>query len=89
MGHVERELIDVLPELNAGVQTSAASGSFSTTLQIARAKKGRFKASISARVRSPREKLELDMHIGNDGQLELGLPKGWDDGLDGGESPQE
>lgn len=77
--HVERELIEVLPELNAGVQTSAASGSFTTTLQISKAKKGRFKADIGARVRVPREKLELDMHIGDDGQLSLGLPTGWEE----------
>lgn len=80
VGHIERELIDILPELQAGIATSAASGSATFTLQIARAKKGRFKADISARVRTPREKLELDMHVGSDGQLSLGLPKGWIDG---------
>lgn len=88
VGHIERELIETLPELNAGVQTSAASGSFTSTLQISKAKKGRFKAEIGARIRVPREKLELDMHLGSDNQLELGLPAGFgDDG--GGEAGEE
>jgi hypothetical protein len=80
IAQIERELIDILPELNAGVQASAASGSATFTLQIARARKGRFKAEIAARVRTPREKLELDMHVGTDGQLSLGLPAGWIEG---------
>ena len=73
----ERELIGALPELNAGVNTAQAEGSFSTTLKVVKAKKGRFKGSLSCRVRTPREPYELDMHIDDDGQLSLGLPKGW------------
>ena len=76
---IEEELIDVLPELNAAVQRGNGEGSFSTTLQISRAKKGRFKATVSAKVRSPREKIELDMHIDADGQLSLGLPAGFNE----------
>lgn len=78
MDHVQAELIAVLPELNAGIQTSGSGGSFSCTLDIKPAKKGRFSARVSARVRTPREPLELDMHIASDGQLELGLPPGFD-----------
>jgi len=80
MAILERDLIEVLPELNAGVQTSAAQGSWSPTLQIKKAKQGRFSATLGSRVRTPREKIELDMHIDTDGQLSLGLPKDWDDG---------
>lgn len=79
MAFLERDLIEVLPELNAGVQTSAAQGSWSPTLQVKKGKKGRFSATLGSRVRFPREKIELDMHIDDDGQLSLGLPKGWDD----------
>lgn len=89
----ERELIEAGPELNAGVNTAQASGSFSATLQITKAKKGRFKAKLACRVRTPREAFELDMHIADDGQLALGLPKGWsadeaDDPDDDPESPE-
>ena len=80
MNHVRSELVEILPELQAGIATSAAGGSFSCTLQIKPAKKGRFKATVGARVRSPRESLELDMHVSDDGQLSLGLPPGWADG---------
>lgn len=83
LGHIERELIDTLPELNAGVKTSAASGSFSVTLQVKHQKRGRFVASVGARIRTPREKLELDMHLAEDGQLSLGLPDGWDEAEEG------
>lgn len=71
MGQLERELIAALPELQAGVNTAAASGSFSATLQISKARK-RFKGKLSARVRTPREPYELDFHL-DDGQLTLGL----------------
>ena len=82
---LEKDLIEVLPELNAGVQTSAAQGSWSPTLQIKQAKQGRFAATLGSRIRVPREKVELDMHIGNDGQLSLGLPKDWNNDPAAGE----
>lgn len=75
----QRELIEALPEIQAGVQTSGAQGSFSTTLDIKHAKKGRFKGVLRPRVRRPREATEFDMHIDSDGQLSLGLPAGWQD----------
>lgn len=75
----QRELIEALPEIQAGVQTSGAQGSFTTTLDIKHAKKGRFKALLKPRVRRPREATEFDMHIDADGQLSLGLPAGWQD----------
>lgn len=77
---VERELIEALPELQDGVNTAGASGSFSCTLGIKKAKRGRFAGTLSARVRTPREPTEFDFHIAEGGQLSLGLPKGWDDG---------
>jgi hypothetical protein len=86
MAILEKDLIEVLPELNAGVQTSAAQGSWSPTLQIKKAKKGRFSATLGSRIRVPRESVELDMHVDDDGQLSLGLPQGWEpDGDPGGE----
>lgn len=75
---IERDLIEALPELNEGVNTAAASGSFSSTLQIKSGKRGRFKATVSSRVRTPREPYEIDMHVSDDGQLALGLPEGWE-----------
>jgi hypothetical protein len=71
----ERDLIDALPEIQEGVQTSAAEGSFSTTLQIKAAKKSarRFIATLKPRVRVPREPTEFDMHVADDGQLALGF----------------
>ena len=76
--HLERELIDALPELNDGVQTSAAQGSFSATLSIKKAKKGRFSGTLASRVRTPREPIEIDLHIDDSGQLSFGNPAGWD-----------
>ena len=73
MEYTEIELIESLPELNAGVNTSAAKGSFSMTLSIAAAKKS-FRATVSSRIRVPREPYEIDMHL-DDGQLALGLPE--------------
>ena len=70
--HFESELIQAWDELTAGVRTSSAEGSFSTTLQIRRAKK-RFKGTMSCRVRTPREPLDFDLHLDDDGQLALGL----------------
>lgn len=86
---VERELIEALPELQEGVNTSAAEGSFSCTLAIKKAKKGRFVGKLSARVRTPREPTEFDFHVADDGQLELGLPAGWDDGNNDDEGDEE
>ncbi len=74
MAHMEREVIESFPELNDGVQTSAAEGSISLTLQVKAAKNGNFKGTVSTRVRSPREPLQIDMHMGDDNQLALGLP---------------
>ncbi len=86
MEHLERELIDALPELNDGVQTSAAQGSFSATLAIKKAKKGRFLGTLASRVRTPREPIQIDLHIDDSGQLSFGNPDGWEpDGGDGGE----
>jgi len=79
----QRELIAAFPEIQAGVATSGAQGSFSVTLDVKHAKKGRFKGTLKPRVRRPREATEFDMHIDTDGQLSLGLPDGWqDDGED-------
>ena len=91
LASIEGELIDILPELNAAVQRGNGEGSFSSTLHIKKAKKGRFKAIVKARVRTPREPIELDMHIDADGQLSLGLPEGWKEGDEelGGSEPQE
>ena len=85
MEHLERELIDALPELNDGVQTSAAQGRFSATLTIKKAKKGRFLGTLASRVRTPREAVEIDLHIDDSGQLSFGNPEGWDPDPD----PQE
>ncbi len=82
---IERELIDSLPELEDGVNTSGASGSVSITLAIRAGKRGRFLGKLSARVRTPRESIEFDFHVGDDNQLELGLPPGWDEGTVGDE----
>ena len=75
---VERDFIDALPELQEGVNTSAAEGSFSATFAIKKAKKGRFSGKLTCRVRTPREPTEFDFHIDDDRQLLLGLPPGWD-----------
>ncbi len=77
---VERDFIEALPELNEGVNTSGAEGSISTTFAIKKAKHGRFAGTLTCRVRTPREPTEFDLHIGDDHQLELGLPPGWDSG---------
>lgn len=77
--HFERELITAWPELTAGIRTSASEGSFSATLQITSAKKGRLKGKMTARVRTPREALEIDMHLDTTGQLALGLGPESDD----------
>jgi hypothetical protein len=82
VGHFERLLIEKLPELNAGVNTAQASGSFSATLQIAKAKKGRFAGKLSSRVRTPSEPIEIDLHLDDANQLTLGLPPSWDGGAD-------
>jgi hypothetical protein len=66
--------------LNAGVNTAKASGSFSSTLQVSKAKRGRFSGKLSTRVRTPREATEFDFHVGDDGQLQLGLPPGYGEG---------
>ena len=73
----ERELIGSLPELAAGVQTSGRSGSFSTTLSIKGGKRDRLLGKLSCRVRTPREPIEFDFKLSDDGQLELGLPDGY------------
>ena len=74
------ELIETFPELNLGVQTSAASGSFSATLSIVKARKNRFSGKLKCRIRTPREPLEIDMHLDEDQQLSFGAPtEGWED----------
>lgn len=75
----ERELIASLPELAAGVQTSGRSGSFSTTLSIKGGKRDRLLGKLACRVRTPREPIEFDFKLSDDGQLELGLPDGYGD----------
>ncbi len=82
---VERDFIEALPELNEGVNTSAAQGSFSATFAIKKAKHGRFSGTLSCRVRTPREPTEFDFYVSDDRQLELGLPPGWDPKPDGSE----
>jgi hypothetical protein len=79
MAAAERELIDSLPELQDGVNTAAAEGSFSLTLTIKKAKRGRFAGKLTCRVRTPREPTEFDFHVAEDGQLSLGVPDGWDE----------
>ncbi len=74
----ERRLLEKFPEVQAGVASSAASGSFTATLEVRKAKKGRFVGALKARVRTPIEPIEFDLHIGRDGQLSLGLPAGWE-----------
>jgi hypothetical protein len=71
----ERDLMDALPEIQEGVQTSSGEGSFSVTLQVVAAKKSarRFIAKLKPRVRVPREVTEFDMHLSTDGQLALGF----------------
>lgn len=89
MAHIQQELVDTLPELRAAVAAAAKGASFSTTLQIAKAKKGRFKATVGARIRAPREALELDMHVDDSGQLALGLPSGWNEGGEAGDGESQ
>ncbi len=79
----ERELIASLPELAAGVQTSGRSGSFSTTLSIVGKKRNRLLGKLSCRVRTPREPIEFDFKLSDDGQLELGLPDGYGETVEG------
>jgi hypothetical protein len=67
-----KELSDCIDELNQAVQVGDGQASFSTTLQIKRAKNGRFKATLTSRVRAPRVPVEIDMHV-EDGQLVLGF----------------
>lgn len=76
----QRDLIERFPELNAGVNSAGAEGSYSTTLQIKAGKKGRFRGTLKPKVRTPGEMTEFDMHIDIDGQLSLGLPADWSDG---------
>lgn len=73
MKHIEREMIETLRQVTAGVRTSEKQGSFSTTLEVKKAGKGRLKASVGARVRTPREALELDVYLDENQQLALGL----------------
>jgi hypothetical protein len=75
---IMRELILALPELNAGVKTTARQASLSATATIKGAKRGRFRGTVTVRVRTPRDPHEIDFHLDN-GQLSLGLPKGWQD----------
>ncbi len=87
---VEAEFLMALEELNAGVATSARTASFSATVQVKGAKRGRFRATIACRVRTPRDPVELDMHVGEDGQLSLGLPKGYtEDAGDAGDEGED
>lgn len=84
----QRELIDALPEVEAGVKTSGAQGSFSVTLDVKHAKKGRFKGLLKSRVRRPREPVEFDFHVDTDGQLSLGIPEGWSEDPGAGEATE-
>ncbi len=76
-----RNLIDAWEEVNAGVNSAKAEGSISNTLAIKadRAGRGRFRATMTSRVRTPQEPVEIDLHLDKDGQLSLGLPPGWDE----------
>lgn len=80
LNQIERELIDAWPELRDSIQTASRQGSFSSTIQLKHKKNDHFQATISVRVRAPREPHVLDMHLDDDGQLVLGLPKGYDGG---------
>lgn len=82
-----KELADSIAELNEAVQVGEGQASFSTTLHIKRGKNGRFKATLTSRIRAPREPIEIDMHV-EDGQLVLGFDEaehGTDDGDEEGE----
>ncbi len=72
----ELEMIDALPELTDGVRSSARQGSWTVTLELRAVGKSEehFKATLKPRVRVPKEPTEFDFHLGEDRQLELGLP---------------
>jgi hypothetical protein len=81
INQAERELIDAWPELTEGARSSARQGSWTVTLDLKAAKHdGHFLGKLNPRVRVPKEPTEFDFHEADNGQLELGLPKGWDDG---------
>jgi hypothetical protein len=84
MSGIERKFIDALPEVQAGVESSGAQGSFTATMAILKGKRDRFAGRLTTRVRTPSEPIEFDFHIDTSGQLALGLPPGWD-GDDGPE----
>ena len=72
--HFGKELSDCIGELNEAVQVGEGQASFSTTLHIKRGKAGRFIATLTSRVRAPREPVSIDMHVDADtGQLALGF----------------
>jgi len=87
--HFGKELADCIGELNEAVQVGEGQASFSVTLQIKRGKAGRFVATLTSRVRAPREPVTIDMHVDEDtGQLALGFDPakhGTDDGEEEGE----
>jgi len=80
--HIERHMIETWPEVLAGIRTSNREASFSATVQYKELKNDKLRAVVSARVRTPREDLEIDLHLTPDGQLALGLPEGLDDDED-------
>ena len=72
-GIFSKELADSIGELNEAVAFGEGQASFSCTLQIAKQKGGRFKATLKSRIRAPREPMVIDMHLNEAGQLELGF----------------
>lgn len=75
MDHIEREAIELWPQLSQAIATAKAGGSFSSTMNAKVDKWGVVKVSVAARVRQPRPALQLeDMHISDQGALAFGPP---------------
>lgn len=72
--HFAAELWDAIGELNEAAKVGKGQASFTATFSIKKAKKGRIAGTLAARVRAPREPIEIDLHFDEDGQLSLGLP---------------
>lgn len=77
MRQAELEIIDALPELTDGARSSARQGSWTVTLDLKAVGKSEdhFKATLRPRIRVPKEPTEFDVMLGDDRQLELGIPE--------------
>lgn len=75
MGHIERRLIEAIPEMLAGVKATGSQSSMSPTIALTPTgkKKRDVKLKVTTRVRAEREGFEDNYHIDDAGQLALGM----------------